>query len=128
MLPTPHTGARNGGTTRSASEPGPFLPLVGEPVATHAAEELGRIDRLRKLLVQSDGCRDHAAAVYGTRLTSQTPPRRLQSPCGQMTGLAHGEAWYRHGLPRSIGMPWQFWSLTKGPRGVRLRQSGLLRW
>src|SRR5439155_25742585 len=41
-------------------EPGPLLPLVEEPAATHAAEELAGIDRLRNLLVRSDGGGIHA--------------------------------------------------------------------
>jgi hypothetical protein len=42
-----------------AWEPGPFLPLVEEPVATDAAEELAGMDRLGELLVWGDRSRFH---------------------------------------------------------------------
>jgi len=42
-----------------AWEPGPFLPLVKEPAATDAAEELAGIDRLGELLVWGDRSRFH---------------------------------------------------------------------
>ena len=43
--------------------PWPFLPLVQEPVATDAAEELAGIDRLRELLVDGDWRGVHVGEV-----------------------------------------------------------------
>src|SRR5882672_1095936 len=55
-------------------EPGPFLPLVEQPVATHTAEELAGLERFRELLVWGGGRWVHGRNVVHRSDTGTPSP------------------------------------------------------
>ena len=59
----------------------PFMSLVQQPVATHAAEELAGLERLRRLIVQSGRGRVHARQ-------HSPPPRHQRSTSYCVTDAA----------------------------------------